>query len=63
MRGTDVACRSGGLIVDVRGARPRAVPVLARYHRPALLAAAAFAGTGLVTGGSEPGTPERDHTR
>jgi integrase len=53
VRGTDVACRSGGLIVDVRGARPRAVPVLARYHRR-LLAAAAFAGTGLVTGGSDP---------
>ena len=53
VRGTDVACRSGGLIVDVRGARPRAVPVLARYHQP-LLAAAAFAGTGLVTGGSDP---------
>ena len=33
--------------------RPRAVPVLARYHQP-LLAAAAFAGTGLVTGGHDP---------
>jgi integrase len=54
VRGTDVACRSGGVIVDVRGARPRAVPVLARYHEP-LLAAAAFAGTGLVTGGRDPG--------
>ena len=32
VRGTDVACRSGGVIVAVRGARPRAVPVLARYH-------------------------------
>jgi hypothetical protein len=29
------------------------VPVLARYHQP-LLAAAAFAGTGLVTGGTDP---------
>jgi hypothetical protein len=28
--GTDVACRSGGVVVTVRGARPRAVPVLAR---------------------------------
>ncbi len=37
-----------------RGARPRAVPVLARYHEP-LLAAAAFAGTALVTGGTDPG--------
>jgi hypothetical protein len=32
---------------------PRAVPVLARYHQP-LLAAAAFARTGLVTGGTDP---------
>ena len=54
VRGTDVICRSGGVIVQVRGRRPRAVPVLARYHEP-LLAAAAFAGTALVTGGTEPG--------
>jgi integrase len=53
VRGSDVACRSGGVIVEVRGARPRAVPVLARYHEP-LLAAAAFAGSGLVTGGTSP---------
>ena len=54
VRGTDVACRSGGVIVEVRGPRPRVVPVLARYHGP-LLASAAFAGTGLVTGGTDPG--------
>ena len=54
MRGTDVACRSGGVVVTVRGARPRAVPVLARYHAP-LLGAAASAGTGLVCGGAGPG--------
>jgi integrase len=53
-RGTDVACRSGGVVVTVRGARPRAVPVLARYHG-ALLAAARFAGKGLVCGGADPG--------
>jgi hypothetical protein len=53
-RGTDVASRSGGVIVAVRGARPRAVPVLARYHGP-LLAAARFAGTGLICGGTDPG--------
>ena len=53
-RGTDVACRSGGVVVTVRGARPRAVPVLARYHA-LLLAAAAFAGTGLICGGADPG--------
>ena len=54
VRGTDVICRSGGVIVQVRGARPRAVPVLARYHGR-LLAAAAFAGTGLICGGTDPG--------
>jgi integrase len=51
VRGSDVICRSGGVIVEVRGARPRAVPVLARYH-DVLLASAAFAGPGLVTGGT-----------
>jgi len=54
VRGTDVACRSGGVIVAVRGARPRRVPVLSRYHSR-LLAAAAFAGSGLVCGGADPG--------
>jgi integrase len=54
MRGSDVACRSGGVIVAVRGARPRTVPVLARYHAR-LLAAARAAGTGLICGGTDPG--------
>jgi integrase len=54
VRGTDVACRSGGVIVMVRGGRPRTVPVLARYQAR-LLAAARFAGTGLVCGGADPG--------
>jgi hypothetical protein len=54
VRGTDVARRSGGVIVTVRGARPRTVPVLSRYHAP-LLAAARFAGRGLVCGGADPG--------
>jgi len=55
VHGTDVTCRSGGVIVTVRGgARPRAVPVLARYH-DRLLAAAAFAATGLICGGTDPG--------
>ena len=53
-RGADVACRSGGVVVQVRGQRPRAVPVLARYHAP-LLAAARFAGPGLICGGADPG--------
>ena len=54
VHGTDVTCRSGGVIVTVRGARPRTVPVLARYH-DRLLAAAASAGTGLICGGTDPG--------
>jgi integrase len=53
VRGTDVSRRSGGVIVTVGGRRPRVVPVLARYHQP-LLASTAFAGTGLVTGGTDP---------
>jgi integrase len=53
-RGTDVACRSGGVVVTVRGTRPRTVPVLARYHDP-LLAAARSAGNALICGGADPG--------
>jgi integrase len=53
VRGTDIAARSGGVVVQVRGRRPRAVPVLARYH-DRLLAAAGFAGEHLVTGGTDP---------
>jgi hypothetical protein len=40
-------------LVEVGGARPRVVPVLARYHAR-LLASARFAGDHLVTGGTEP---------
>jgi integrase len=54
VRGGDVACRSGGVVVQVRGGRVRVVPVLSRYHAR-LLAAAASAGTGLVCGGTDPG--------
>ena len=54
VRGSDVACRSGGVIVTVRVTRPRTVPVLARYHAR-LLAAARSAGSGLVCGGADPG--------
>jgi integrase len=54
VRGTDVACRSGGVVVTVRGPRPRTVPVLGRYHGQ-LLAAARFAGDGLVLCGTDPG--------
>jgi integrase len=53
-RGSDVTCRSGGVVVTVRGARPRAVPALARYHAR-LLAAARFAGNSLICGGTDPG--------
>ena len=49
-----MARRSGGVLVTVRGARARTVPALDRYHAR-LLAAAAFAGTGLVCGGADPG--------
>ena len=54
VRGGDVACRSGGVVVTVRGARPRAVPALARYQSR-LLAAARFAGNSLICGGTDPG--------
>ena len=54
VRGTGICCQSGGVIVTVRGARPRVVPVLARYHQR-LLESAVFAGGQLVTGGADPG--------
>ena len=53
VRGSDITARSGGVIVAVRGRRPRTVPVLARYHQP-LLASAEFAGGRLLTGGTDP---------
>ncbi len=59
-RGTDVACRSGGVVVQVRGARARVVPVLARYHSR-LLDAARFAGSGLICGGADPGRRNITH--
>jgi integrase len=54
VRGSDVGCWSGGVIVQVRGPRARAVPVLSRYQGR-LLAAAGFAAAGLVCGGADPG--------
>jgi integrase len=59
-RGTDVACRSGGVVVQVRGDRARVVPVLARYQSR-LLAAARFAGSGLICGGADPGRRNLTH--
>jgi integrase len=52
-RGTDITCRSGGVVVQVHGRAPRAVPVLARYQ-PRLLEAAALAGENFLTGGDKP---------
>lgn len=54
VRGTDVACRSGGVVVRVRGGHARAVPVLARYQGR-LLTAARSAGSSLICGGADPG--------
>jgi hypothetical protein len=54
VRGTDMACRSGGVVVQVRGPRARTVPVLARYQ-DRLLAAARFAGAALICGGQDTG--------
>ncbi len=53
VRGADIARRCGGVVVEVRGRRPRVVPVLPRYHDP-LLAAAEFAGDRPITGGCDP---------
>ncbi len=50
VRGSDVVRRSGGLVVQVKGSRPRVVPVLARYHER-LVASARFARGEFVTGG------------
>jgi integrase len=54
VRGSDVVCGSGGVLVRVGGRRARSVPVLERYRQP-LLEAAAFASDRLIVGGREPG--------
>jgi integrase len=54
VRGTDVVRRSGGVVVEVSGARARSVAVISRFHEP-LLAAACFAGERLICGGRDPG--------
>jgi integrase len=51
--GEDVLERSGGLVVVVKGPRPRPVPVLARY-REMLLTGARFAGERYLVGGRDP---------
>ncbi len=53
VRGTDVICRSGGVVVDVHGARPRVVPVLSRYH-DILLARRRSPGPGWSPAGPAP---------
>jgi hypothetical protein len=53
VRGTDVVSRSGGVVVEVKGARPRVVPILSRY-RDRVLQAASLAGAGYVIGGRNP---------
>lgn len=52
IRGCDVSWRCGGMLVKVSGKRTRIVPVLCRFQEP-LAAAAAFAGQGLILGGSD----------
>jgi hypothetical protein len=52
VRGSDVAPRWGGVIVDVHGARARCVPVRAEFARAR--AAAAWAGAGFIVGGAKP---------
>jgi integrase len=53
VRGTDVVCRSGGVLVCVSGRRARAVPVLAPYHER-LLGAATFFGARYLVAGTNP---------
>jgi hypothetical protein len=53
VRGSDIVCRSGGLLVMVSGARARSVPVLERYHER-LLQAAVFGADRYVIGGRNP---------
>lgn len=54
LRGSDVLERSGGVLVAVKGARARTVPVISGFQEP-LLAAASFAGERLICGGREAG--------
>jgi integrase len=54
VRGSDVVCRAGGVLVLVSRRRARSVPVLARYQQP-LLTAAQFAGGRLICGGLKAG--------
>jgi integrase len=53
VRGSEVVSRSGGVLVEVGGRRPRSVPVLAAYHER-LCAAAAFFGSRYLVSGTNP---------
>lgn len=53
VRGADVVCRSGGVLVGVGGRRARMVPVLAPYHER-LLGAAEFFGARYLVAGTNP---------
>jgi hypothetical protein len=50
VRGTDVICRSGGVVVSVEGKRPRMVPVRGAFCER-LLCASQFAGSDYIIGG------------
>jgi hypothetical protein len=50
VRGTDVVCRSGGVLVCVSGGRRRTVPVLREYHERLLCSAEFFCDRYLVCG-------------
>ncbi len=50
VRGSDVVCRFGGVLVEVGGKRSRSVPVRASFDEPLLTAAAFFGPRYLVSG-------------
>jgi hypothetical protein len=56
VRGSDITCRFGGVLAEVRGRAPWIVPVLSRCQ-DLLLASADFAGAAPVTGGFDPRRP------
>jgi hypothetical protein len=66
-RGTDVTARSGGLVVEVRGTRPRVVPVLARtspgWPRPPPSPAISSSPAAANPNGATSPTPSPGHWR
>ncbi len=53
MRGSDVVCRSGGVLVTVRGSCPRVVPVIKAFQ-DRLLSSCRFSGHDYLIGGLDP---------